>query len=117
VATAKPKDDGSGEWEKDRDLSGSPFVLGDLIEPALNVERSTMVDLKTVSRTDLENIGVNTGLARQIDAEDRIAPFLDEADFIDRMTARYRTLDRSVDFMAKWWPVIQKVIDEKKATF
>ncbi len=117
VATAKPKDDGSGEWEKDKDLLGSPFVYDNLIEPPERAVRSTLVDLNTASQRDIESLDLPTQLAREIADEDRDSPFGGEQDFLNRMKARYNRLRRPVDFETKYWPKIKAVIDAGKATF
>ncbi len=115
----KPKDDGSGEWEKDRDLSGSPFIYDErvLTRPAFKLERSTLVDLNTASRNDIERLDLPTELARQIAAEDKDIPFNGAADFLARMKARYNALSRPVDFEEKYWPLIVEKVDQGKATF
>jgi len=117
VTVATARRDGEGRWVKDKDLSGSPFVFDNLIEPPERTMRSALVDLNTASQRDIESLHLPTQLAREIADEDRDNPFDGEQDFFNRMKDRYNRLRRSVDFETKYWPKIKAIIDAGKATF
>jgi len=124
ITWGKARSNGHGGWLKDTVVFSQTHTL---VKPPLVFgpdAASLLPDIKTAGRDVLtKNLGLDYGLAKQIVAErGEKGAFTDKDDFVNRMEARYISLDRSerfhVDFKTTpgYWPAIEALIVAKKAT-
>jgi len=119
VGTAKK--DEHGNWAKDKPLREEPFVIT-LREPPSDLVREDIVDLRSAGKDTLyDKLHLPAGLCRNISDErnsyDPPRDFEGEQDFIDRMQSWYQKRPRPEDFKAVYWPEIESLIRERKASF